>query len=217
METISGKREQSVVVTAATSGPESGLAAMADELAHAILLTTVDARLVHANQAARHELERGDAVAMSGGCFVRASQPESNAELQVALARSAHGRRALIQLDAKEGAPLVVAVVPLKRVAGDRACCAILFSRQRVCDALMLGFFARRHNLTRAEEHVLVVLSEGVLAPQAAARLNVAVSTIRSHVRSICAKTRTRSVRELLLQLAVLPPMAPALAQHPVH
>jgi len=35
------------------------------------------------------------------------------------------------------------------------------------------------------------------------------VSTIRSHVRSLCAKTGSSGVRELVNRVAVLPPVAP--------
>lgn len=216
MESAARKAIQDSAAIAVATGPESSLAAMADELAHGVLLTTFDARLMHANLAARHELGRRAAIGACDG-LVQACCPTSDSELQFALARSAHGRRSLVQLEAKEGFPLAVVVVPLKHVMGDRARCAILFSRRSVCDALMLGFFARGHGLTRAEEQVLLVLCEGLSAPDVAKRMKVAVSTIRSHVRSICAKTRTRSVRELILRAAVLPPLACALPQQPVH
>ena len=78
-------------------------------------------------------------------------------------------------------------------------------------------FFARRHGLTPTEQHVLALLCEGLSAPQAAKQLHVAVSTVRSHVRSLCAKTRARGVRELVTRLAVLPPVAPAFPHEAVH
>jgi DNA-binding CsgD family transcriptional regulator len=81
----------------------------------------------------------------------------------------------------------------------------------------MLGFFARRHGITPAEELVLSSLCAGQSAPQIASQLNVAVSTVRSHVRSICAKTRTSSVRELVQRVAILPPVAPAFPHEAVH
>jgi DNA-binding CsgD family transcriptional regulator len=43
------------------------------------------------------------------------------------------------------------------------------------------------------------------------------VSTIRSHVRSICAKTRASGVREIVRRVAVLPPVVPAFPHHAVH
>ncbi|MEJ6020979.1 helix-turn-helix transcriptional regulator [Ramlibacter sp. PS4R-6] len=218
MELVAEKGEQGgVAAVAGAAGPESGLAALVDELAHGVLLTTFDARLLHANQVARHELVRGGAIGLWDGGFVQACRAESDRELQSALARSAHGKRSLVHLESMEGAPLPVAVVPIKPVPGDPARCAILFSRRTVCDALMLGFFARRHGLTPTEEQVLAVLCEGLSAPQAALRMNVAVSTIRSHVRSICAKTRASGVREIVRRVAVLPPVAPAFPHQAVH
>ena len=210
-------KQGGVAVVASAAGPESGLAALVDELAHGVLLTTADARLLHANQAARHELVRGGAIGLWDGGFVQACRAESDRELQLALGRASQGKRSLVHLEAMEGPPLPVAVVPLKSPPADPARCAILFSRHTVCDALMLGFFARRHGLTAAEEHVLFVLCEGLSAPQAAKRLSVAVSTIRSHVRSICAKTRASGVRELVRRVAVLPPVAPAFPHKAMH
>lgn len=216
MELIADK-EKPGSIPAVTAGTVSSLAALVDELSHGVLLTTLDARLVHANLVARHELVHGSAVGLWGGAFVQACRLESDRELQLAVGRSAHGKRSLVYLDSMEGAALAVAVVPLKCAASDPARCAIMFSRHLACDSLMLGFFARRHRLTPAEEQVLLVLCEGRSAPQAARRLKVAVSTIRSHVRSICTKTRTRSVRELLLRVAVLPPLSPAVVLHSVN
>jgi DNA-binding CsgD family transcriptional regulator len=87
---------------------------------------------------------------------------------------------------------------------------ALVFSRASVCDAVMLCFFARTHGLTPSEEQVLGILCQGYSAPEIALQLQVAVSTIRSHVRSMCAKTSSNGVRALVGQVAVLPPIAAA-------
>ena len=102
-----------------------------------------------------------------------------------------------------------LAVVPVGRGEA-RSCAALLFSRASVCESLMLCFFARTHSLTPAEETVLSILCQGYSAPQTARQLKVAVSTVRSHVRSLCAKTRSSGVRELVSRVAMLPPIAPA-------
>jgi DNA-binding CsgD family transcriptional regulator len=91
---------------------------------------------------------------------------------------------------------------------------ALMFSRPSVCGSLMLCFFARSHSLTTAEENVLAILCEGCSAPEIARKLKVAVSTVRSHVRSLCAKTRSSGVRELVNRVAMLPPLAPAPLMH---
>jgi DNA-binding CsgD family transcriptional regulator len=193
--------------------PEGGLAALIDELAHGVVITTEEGRILHANQAARHELVRAKCIALWQGGLVQACRPECDSELQLAIARAAGG---LVHLAALEGPGISVAVVPLKHSAAD-ARCALVFSRASVCDPLMLGFFARRHGITPAEHQVLAGLCEGMSAPQIASQLRVAVSTIRSHVRSICAKTRASSVRDLVQRVAVLPPVAPAFPHEAVH
>jgi DNA-binding CsgD family transcriptional regulator len=81
----------------------------------------------------------------------------------------------------------------------------------------MLCFFARQHGLTPTEQQVLGILCEGLSAPEAAEQLRVAVSTVRSHIRSLCAKTRSSGVRELVGRLALLPPVAPAFPHEAVH
>jgi DNA-binding CsgD family transcriptional regulator len=82
---------------------------------------------------------------------------------------------------------------------------------------VMLCFFARTHGLTPAEEQVLGILCQGHSTPQIAVQLKVAVSTIRSHVRSMCAKTHSRGVRALVGQIAVLPPIGAARLLDPLH
>jgi len=196
--------------------PEGGLAALIDELAHGVVVMTEQGRILHANQAARHELVRAKSIALWQGGLVQACRPECDSELQLAIARAAGGRRSLVQLAALEGPGISVAVVPLKH-SSTEARCALVFSRASVCDPLMLGFFARRHGITPAEHQVLASLCEGLSAPQIASQLRVAVSTIRSHVRSICAKTRASGVRELVQRVAVLPPVAPAFPHEAVH
>jgi len=193
------------------------LASLLDELAHGVLVATLEGRVVHANQAARHELARRRVLTkrhnVLDGCT-----PENAKTLRDALAKVAQGKRSLIVLAAAQGPGLALAVLPLKSQAPGRAPkAAFLFARALVCDALMLHFFARSHGLTATEENVLGILCEGFSAPQIAVEMKVAVSTVRSHVRSLCAKTRSSGVRELVGRLAVLPPIAPAFWSEPMH
>jgi DNA-binding CsgD family transcriptional regulator len=202
------------------AGSVTGLAALMDEFAHAAIVTTLDGRMVHANQAARHELVRGRVIGLHQG-IVQACRADFDTELHMALARAADGKRSLLYLDATEGTAVPVAVVPLKSVGTEPPRVALIFARSAVCDPLMLGFFARKYSLTPTEQHVLSILCEGLSAPEVARQLHVAVSTVRSHIRSVCAKTRTNGVRELVGRLAVLPPVAPAFpheaARQPAH
>jgi DNA-binding CsgD family transcriptional regulator len=193
------------------------LGLLMDELAHGVLVTTSQGRVVHANRAARDELGRRR-VLESRHRMLHACAPGNARILQEALDRVTQGKRSLIGLFADEGSVVTLAVLPLKAVeAGRSPSVAWLFARPSVCEGLMLCFFARRHALTAAEEQVLGILCHGFSAPQIAVQLQVAVSTVRSHVRSLCAKTQSTGVRELVNRVAVLPAVAPAHCDQPVH
>ena len=194
--------------------PAAGLDLVLDELAYGVAVASSTGELLHANHAARHELGAERVLWVQHGRL----QAQSGGDIRVlmdALARAASGKRSLVTLSARRGAPLTVAAVPVGRGTGTQA--ALLFSRASVCESLMLCFFARSHSLTPAEETVLGILCQGYSAPQAARHLKVAVSTVRSHVRSLCAKTRSSGVRDLVSRVAMLPPVAPALITESMH
>jgi DNA-binding CsgD family transcriptional regulator len=186
-----------------------------DEWAHGVLAVTLDGRLLHSNQAARNELARRGLAAAPARMHHCLGGEDAHC-LQEALQKAGAGKRSLVSLALGQGAPLPIAVLPLKPQGGTRLA-ALVFSRACVCEPLMLCFFARSHRLTRTEELVLGILCQGYTAPEAARQLDVAVSTIRSHVRSLCAKTRANGVRDLVNRVARLPPVAPALRQEAMH
>jgi DNA-binding CsgD family transcriptional regulator len=193
----------------------AGLALVMDELAYGVVIATVAGQVLHANQAARHELARRRALLASNN-LLHTHAPQDRRKLHDGLLRAVEGKRSLLTLAASEGTALTLAVVPLRADAPPRSA-ALVFARASVCESLMLCFFARSHGLTATEEHVLGILCQGYSAPDIARQMKVAVSTIRSHVRSLCAKTRSSGVRELVNRVAVLPPVAPALWQEPMH
>ncbi len=197
--------------------PASALSLLMDELAHAVLIIDARGRLLHANLAAHHELGR-KRVLEARSRVLRACTPEGGRILQAALVRAAQGKRSLISLTGESGIAVGLAVLPLKpEQPGEAPRVAMLLARASVCEELMLCFFARTHALTPTEEQVLGVLCQGFSAPQIALQMKVAVSTVRSHVRSLCAKTRSSGVRQLVNRVAVLPPLARALQDQPVH
>ena len=192
----------------------AGLDLVLDELAYGVAVASATGELLHANHAARHELGAERVLWVQHGRL----QAQSGGDIRVlmdALSRASTGKRSLVTLSAKRGQPLTLAAVPLGRGTGTQA--ALLFSRASVCESLMLCFFARSHSLTGAEENVLGILCQGYSAPQTARQLKVAVSTVRSHVRSLCAKTRSSGVRDLVSRVAMLPPVAPALITESMH
>jgi DNA-binding CsgD family transcriptional regulator len=194
----------------------SGFALLMDELAHGVLVASATGQLLHANQAARHELARRQMLTLQEGQLQTTDARQARV-LAHALEKADTGLRSLIALRSGSGR-LSIAVVPLRgQQPRASAPIALFLSRASVCDALMLCFFARSHGLTPAEEQVLTILCQGYSAPEIASQLHVAVSTVRSHVRSLCAKTHSNGVRALVGQVAVLPPLGAAFLQDPLH
>ena len=184
------------------------LALLVDALAHGVVVVSERGQVVHVNQAARTELGCGRALSEARGA-IYAVEPDDRRVLQNALAQAASGKRSLINLSGG-GSSLSLAVVPLKQDSdGWEVRIALLFARAEVCESGMFGFFARSYGLTQTEEQVLAILCRGLSTPEIAVQLKVAVSTVRSHVRSLCAKTASSGVRELVNRVAVLPPVAP--------
>lgn len=200
-----------------SNGAGSGLALVMDELAYGVLVTGLDNQVLHANQAARHELARRRVLGVRNQLLYGCS-PEDGKALQEAVTKVGQGKRSMVTLTAADGFALTMAVLPLRPEAPAGVVrAAFMFSRASVCESLMLCFFARSYGLTATEEHVLGILCQGYSAPEIAVQLKVAVSTIRSHVRSLCSKTRSSGVRELVNRVAVLPPVAPTLRHEVMH
>jgi DNA-binding CsgD family transcriptional regulator len=200
------------------AGGDTGLAFMLmNELAFGVVVVTLQGRVVQANQVARQELGRFRVLGVVDH-QLKTHCADDARTLQDALAKAGRGKRSLVCMPAPGGVPLTLAVLPLR---GDAvsvpAHAALIFSRALVCETLMLCFFARTHGLTNTEEHVLGILCQGYSAPEIAVQMNVAVSTVRSHVRSLCAKTRSSGVRELINRVAVLPPVAPSVTHEQMH
>ncbi len=104
-----------------------------------------------------------------------------------------------------------LSVVPLEPAEGGHRAVLLVFGKRAVCESLSIDGFARSHGLTAAETRVLVALCGGVPPAAAARQLGVAVSTVRSQIGSIRLKTGAESIRALVQQVAVLPPVKGAL------
>lgn len=193
---------------AETDSTAALLTLLVDELAHGVLVVTAQSRILHANQAARRELEHAAVLGADRG-ELQVLMPADAKAFQNAMARAIAGKRSLIRL-ATEGVAFTLAVVPLQRLPGipcERM--ALVLSRLAVSESGVFSAFARSHALTQTEEQVLAYLCRCLSTPEIAVQMKVAVSTIRSHVRSLCAKTASSGVRELVNRVAILPPIAP--------
>ena len=193
--------------TAADGGPAL-LALLVDELAHGVLVVTAQGWILHANHAARRELTQAVVLQAHRGELKVVLAADSKL-FKKAFDHAVEGLRGLVELSAG-AASCTLALVPLGHQAG-RRCerIAVFLSRAGVCESAVFGSFARSHGLTRTEEQVLVFLSHCLSTPQIARQMSVAVSTVRSHVRSLCLKTASSGVRELVNRVAILPPLRP--------
>lgn len=184
------------------------LSLLIDVLGHGVIVVDERGQILHTNRAARTELNRRRVIDKVDG-EVHAVSPADSRTLQNALVKAIAGKRSLINVSG-DGLNLALAVVPLKLDAEAwETRIALFFARAEVCESGMFGFFARSYGLTQTEEQVLTILCRGLSTPEIAIQMKVAVSTVRSHVRSLCAKTGSSGVRELVNRVAVLPPVAP--------
>ena len=182
---------------------------MLDEIDYGLLLVTADAQVSYLNHAARMELDDQHPLQMLGQAL-RAHRPQDVAPLYDALAAAQRGLRRLVMLG--EGAHRVtVSVVPLPPTAGNEPVTLLVLGKRQVCEQLTVQGYARSVCLTPAETRVLELLCDGVRPTDIAGRLGVAVSTVRTQIGSVRAKTGAASIRELVRQVAVLPPLVGAL------
>ncbi|MBP8271903.1 MAG: helix-turn-helix transcriptional regulator [Sphaerotilus sp.] len=189
-----------------------------DELDYGMLIVDVGGHLVQANQMGYHHC-----TAMHGSCRLQGQQLHTRASaddpvLQRALALAAAGRRSLLKLGDGPHAE-TVAVVPLNNPQGGHADGAILlvFGKHQVCEALSVEHFARVHNLTHAEGMVLTALCNGDEPSAIARQFGVAVSTVRTQIASVRQKTQATSIRDLVRQVAMLPPIVSVLGHEAAH
>ena len=183
-----------------------------------MLIVDVGGHLVQANQMGYHHC-----TAMHGSCRLQGQQLHTRASaddpvLQRALALAAAGRRSLLKLGDGPHAE-TVAVVPLNNPQGGHADGAILlvFGKHQVCEALSVEHFARVHNLTHAEGMVLTALCNGDEPSAIARQFGVAVSTVRTQIASVRQKTQATSIRDLVRQVAMLPPIVSVLGHEAAH
>lgn len=181
---------------------------MLDEIDYGMLLVSSDGQVLHLNHAARQELDSEHPLQLLGG-GLRAQRPQDVAPLHEALVGAQRGLRRLLTLGGGSG--VTVSVVPLAGSDGGgddgQALVLLVLGKRRVCGGLALQGFARSAHLTPAETRVLELLCNGVRPSQIAQEQAVAVSTVRTQIGSIRAKTGADSISALVRMTALLPPL----------
>ena len=195
------------------SAPESGsvslLAAVLDEVDIPMLVVDVGGGLAHANRLARLELadDHHPLVIDAGQVRVRPQHRAAAFACDFAAALRG-GRRRMLVWDTPDAAG-AVGMVPLDGAGVDAGPgrTLLVLSRRQLCPSLTIDWFARNYELTDFEARVLRLLCAGLRPQEVAERHGVAVSTIRTQVNSIRAKTLAGSIGDLVARVARMPPM----------
>jgi DNA-binding CsgD family transcriptional regulator len=196
------------------------MAQMLDTLDHGMLLVTDTTRVRHVNGAAWRDLDDQHPLQLLGTGLddlqLQARFGPDVVPLREALVGAGQrGLRRLLQLGTGRQR-VSVAVVPLPALgAGDVPYAAVLLGRRQVCEELTVDWFARSHRLTTAETAVMKGLCADFTPQQIAERQGVGLATIRTQIGSIRLKTGACSIRALVRQVALLPPLVSALLGAP--
>ena len=185
------------------------LAHMLDEIDYGVLLVSATGQVLYLNHTARVELDGDHPLQMRGGALT-AAVPAELPMLDEALADACRGRRGLLTMGSGEHR-VGISVVPMDQAEAGGGLTVLLLGKRHVCEQLSVQGYARAMQLTPAETRVLEALCRGVQPTAIATRQGVAVSTVRTQIGSIRAKTGATSIRELVRQVAVLPPLVGAL------
>lgn len=181
------------------------LARALDELDYGILLLDAAGTVLHLNHRARRLLG-GDHALQLLGQQLRARDPRDVAPLYEALhAAAERGLRKLLPLGERESR-MLASLVPV-----EPGVAAMMLARDHVGEDLVIQCFARSHGLTGAEAEVLAGLSRGERPEEIRLHRGVKLSTVRTQIGSIRAKTGAESITVLVRMVAALPPMVGAL------
>jgi DNA-binding CsgD family transcriptional regulator len=196
------------------------LAATLDMFALGVILIGEDARILHANEAARNMFEAGTAVTSRDGVLTVRAQAFTD---QIAAATAPQARRApatrtpvgVPLLDAKQRAgqpPAAMAYVLPLVTAGlearlmPQALAAVFITTVEADPDLMLAAATATYGLTAAETRLLGPIRQGLSVPQTAQALCVSENTIKTQLARIYAKTGVSRQAELVALLANLAP-----------
>jgi len=190
------------------------LAATLDEVDYGLLLLDRQHNVVHANHAARNDLDTVHPLQLQQA-RLQAQHAADAALLRDALSDVfQRGHRKLITLG-QAARRISISLVPLPPRGALPHWALVLIGKPQVCQDLSVEAFARSHKLTPVETQVLKSLCRGARPAEIARNHNVALSTVRTHVGSIRSKTSVPSIGALVRTVSMLPPIISALRQSP--
>jgi DNA-binding CsgD family transcriptional regulator len=182
-----------------------------DEVDYGIVVLDWDGRVLHVNQAARHQLKHTPALRLERGELVATHPRDASVLAGAVRAAAVQGLRRMVQVGSPPR-PLALAVVPGPHCTGaNRHRVLVMLPRSQVCEPLSVHAFARDHGLSATETQVLRLLCDGRQPIEIATVQRVGIATVRSQIASIRTKTDSATVGELMHRVARLPPIRSAL------
>jgi DNA-binding CsgD family transcriptional regulator/PAS domain-containing protein len=171
-----------------------------DGLSAGVLLVDANARVVHANAAGKAILGAADFLRTIGGRLVASDAPVNEALREILLAAEAGDvvvgiKGIALPMSAHDGERYVAHVLPLTSGARRRAglaynAVAALFVRKAAVGAFSPpAVIGEMYKLTPTELRVLLAIVDIGGAPEVAAALGVAVTTIKTHLSRLFEKT----------------------------
>ena len=192
------------------------LAGVLDEVDYGLLLLSPQLELLHMNHAAESELAEDHPLLMHQQ-HLFARDPRDATPLREALQDAAtKGLRRMVVVGAVRGG-VRLSVVPLRAAHGHTGAVLVVMARRQMVSALAAQAFARAYSLSRCEEQVLLALCQGQAPQEIADSHGVKIATVRTQVANIRAKTGVASIRDLVQQVACLPPLVGTLRQCAPH
>ena len=185
----------------------AALADTLDGLGAGLFIVDGTTRILHTNAAARRLLAAEDVLCSRGGRLV-ACDPQANRSLRLALAASDDAMPSPLPLIASDGTHRVGHIRLLKPVArpyGDgahEALAAVMVYKAGMEYPRPPDIIAMFYNLTPTELRILLAIVEIGGAPEVAAKLGIAPSTVRTHVGRLFEKTGTKRQAELVRLVA---------------
>ena len=179
-----------------------------DLIAAGILLVDGNANIIHANRSARTMLSAGSPVRSERG-QLRTYWPETTAALMAAIAKAVADEAAIgsagigVPAAQANGEPALIHVLPLTsgniraRIA-PRASAALFITPAGDGVGTPAAALAALFNLTAAEMRTLEQLLAGDTPAQAADKLGVQITTLRTHQAHIFDKTGTSRLTDLI-------------------
>jgi len=198
-------------------GTADTLTALFEAVAAPIFLLDAGGRCVGTNPAARQLLARPGSIVLRDGAL---DSPTGQL--------AAHIRRALAPLPTPPAEPRdedlafgfedaearrhVAQILPLRRPAAapDRAVAAMLVQEVGALRPLPGAALVELYGLTPAETRLLQLLAQGRSLEDSANLLGIAITTARTHLRRLFAKTDTRRQTQLVRLVLAALPMPPA-------